>query len=50
MSVLVEGEVVEGRDEDGDQDVEDVLERGASLQVGAAEVGKLVLKRGCLSS
>ncbi len=46
VSVLVQGEMVEGGDEDGDQDVEDVLERGARLQVGAAEVGKLVLQIG----
>jgi hypothetical protein len=44
-AVLVHGQVVERGDEDGHQDLEDVLERGAGLEVAAAKVRKLFLER-----
>jgi len=44
-AVLVHGQVVEGGDEDRNQNLEDVFERSASLQVSASKVGELFLKK-----
>ena len=45
VAVVVDGEVVECRDEDGDQDLEDVLQGGARLQMGASEVRVATLSK-----
>ncbi len=44
-AVLVHGQVVEGGDEDRNQNLENVFERSASLQVSASKVRELFLKR-----
>ncbi len=44
-AVLVHGQVVEGGDEDRNQNLENVFERSASLQVSASKVRKLFLKK-----
>ena len=43
-AVLVHGEVVEGRDENRNQNLENVFQRSASFQVSAAKVRELFLE------
>ncbi len=43
-AVLVHGQVVEGGDENRNQNLENVFERSASLQVSASKVRELFLK------